>query len=174
MERSFSASGIAVRRPGSVFAVAAALLLAVTSAAAAQTATAAPVSAVSTGRSWTKVEALQPGKKLRITTTAMSHVNCIFNSADDASITCGQVTIPRAEIKSIKLSRRGLSAGVGVATGLVAGILLEAEAFNIGWNGKASEGVVAAVAIVGVAALVGIPIFAIIYDWCGQTIYTAN
>jgi hypothetical protein len=136
--------------------------------ASAQTTASAQITAA-----WHKVEALKPGKNIRLTTTAGTHLSCAFKSASDDSITCGSVTFPRAEIKSVKLPRRGLSGGLGFAIGFVGGIAIELEAFNAGWNDQASGATVLAIGIVGAAVLITIPILAIVYDWFGSTIYTA-
>ena len=95
---------------------------------------------------WNHVKSLQAHQHMHV---AADHggSTCYFISADDASLTCGrrdggqkgQHVFPRADVKSIKLTRRGISTAGGLGIGLVAGGVIGAAAirpdpsgFNLG------------------------------------------
>lgn len=78
----------------------------------------------STASGWQQVQGLGPHTRIHVKTDKESVV-CFFHSADEQQLTCGRSenigspveVIPRAQIKSIKLSRKAL--GTGINTGHV-------------------------------------------------------
>jgi hypothetical protein len=58
--------------------------------------------------------------RLHVSGDKMGHT-CYLLSVDDASLVCGRYTFPRAEVKSVKLTRYGVSYAAGAAIGGGAG-----------------------------------------------------
>jgi|ERR1700733_12182026 hypothetical protein len=77
---------------------------------------------------WQQVEGLGPHTRIHVKTDKESVV-CFLHSADEQQLTCGRseaigspvLTFPRAEIKSIKLSRKAI--GTGINTGYMDDLL---------------------------------------------------
>jgi hypothetical protein len=85
------------------------------------------------GANWQRVEQLPPHTRVHVSSDKMGRV-CNVDSVDETSLTCssGRVvntahyTFPRAEIKSIKVTRYVLSKVVGAGIGLGAGAIIGA------------------------------------------------
>lgn len=87
-----------------------------------------------TGANWKRVEALPSGTTIRLSTEGRRSDTCSLVSVTEDSLTCvstrmifffpvhKQMDFVRAEIRSVKLSRRGLSMLTGAAIGMGAGI----------------------------------------------------
>ncbi len=75
------------------------------------------------GSNWDHVRALPIHTRLHVSADHMSHT-CYLLSVDDTALMCGRYTFPRAEVKSVKLTRYGLSygAGAGIGAGIGVGI----------------------------------------------------
>jgi hypothetical protein len=77
---------------------------------------------------WQQVEGLGPHTRVHVKTDKESVV-CFLHSADEQQLTCGRsetigspvLVFPRAEIKSVKLSRKVI--GAGINTGYVDDLL---------------------------------------------------
>jgi hypothetical protein len=72
------------------------------------------------GSHWEHLKALPVNTTLHVSADSGGHT-CRLVSVDDAALVCGSHTFPRAEIKSVKLTRYGASYGVGAAIGAGAG-----------------------------------------------------
>jgi hypothetical protein len=96
-------------------------------AAPAQTALATPPRQVA-GYSWERVESLPPGARMYV--SARSNATCNFLRAGADSLTCTQgiggnpLTVQRVDVRKVKLSRRGHSAGVGTGIGAGVGLVI--------------------------------------------------
>jgi hypothetical protein len=150
------------------------LLLAAFASASAQTAQPSVPEGSAADRGWQQVEALSPGKKLSITTASRSHLHCTFASADDASLHCGNVSIARAEIRSVKMPHRARSAAIGFVAGLAVALLIEGAAINSSMGNADSVEVAIGAAFLGAAVVIALPILAVVYDFCEETIYVAR
>jgi hypothetical protein len=80
------------------------------------------------GYSWERVESLPPGTRMYV--SARSNTTCNFLRAEADSLTCTQgiggnpLTVQRVDVRKVKLSRRGHSAGVGAGIGAGAGLVI--------------------------------------------------
>ena len=72
------------------------------------------------GSNWDHLKALPVHTRLHVSADHMGHT-CYLLSVDDTALVCGRYTFPRAEVKDVKLTRYGLSYGVGAAVGAGAG-----------------------------------------------------
>jgi hypothetical protein len=72
------------------------------------------------GSNWDHLKALPANTKLHVSADKGGHT-CRLVSVDDAALVCGSHTFARAEVKSVKLTRYGVSYGVGTAIGAGAG-----------------------------------------------------
>lgn len=95
------------------------------------------------GSDWTRVEALQPGTLLRVSSGSRPSV-CSFVAADSDSLTCmktqtifffpvkRKLVFSQPEVISVKLSRQGISglvgAGIGAGAGAGIGAAIDASA----------------------------------------------
>ena len=68
------------------------------------------------GSNWDHLKALPQHTRLHVSADKMRHT-CYLLSVDDATLVCGRYTFPRAEVKSVKLTRYGVSYGGGAAIG---------------------------------------------------------
>ena len=111
---------------------------------------------------WSRVQSLRLGTTVLLNSTSR-HGSCKLKSVESDSLTCTSgPAVRRAEIKSVKLARRGTSAlagfGIGAATGVIAGYV---GTKSDGGNGSfdiVSRGDVAAGAGIGlgvIGAIVG-------------------
>jgi len=83
------------------------------------------------GDTWNHVKALPPHAHMHVAADH-SGATCYFIAADEQSLTCGrhdgsakgQHVFPRAEVTSVKLTRRGLSSAGGLGIGVGAGALI--------------------------------------------------
>jgi len=122
------------------------------------------------GSNWQHVQALPPGAALHIKTSKHT-LSCKFRSADADSLTCfhgKDMTVTRADVKSIKVSHRGRSALVGAAIGAASGaIVVQATDKPDDWmHGIAVLG--AAVYLGALAAPIGA-----LTDFTRSTVYKA-
>jgi len=73
---------------------------------------------------WPRVQQLPANAKIRITADTRK-ITCLVTTVTPDQITCtnnkGQASLPRTEIKSIKLANRGRSTATGLAIGLAVG-----------------------------------------------------
>jgi hypothetical protein len=83
-------------------------------------ATTAFAQSTAAGSNWDHLKALPVHTRLHVSADHMGHT-CYLLSVDDAALVCGRYTFPRAEVKSVKLTRYGTSYGVGAAIGAGAG-----------------------------------------------------
>jgi hypothetical protein len=72
------------------------------------------------GSNWDHLKALPPATKLHVSADK-GGATCKLVSVDDATLICGKHTFQRPDVKSVKLTRYGLSYGVGAAVGAGAG-----------------------------------------------------
>jgi uncharacterized Zn-finger protein len=87
-----------------------------------------PATASAQPAGWQRVQALSPASRVRIASDTRS-ASCFVVTVSDAELTCSRsktanrhpLVFPRSEIKSIKFSRQGHSAAVGLLIGLGAG-----------------------------------------------------
>jgi hypothetical protein len=145
----------------------------------------APIALVAqqAGSDWTRVQHLDAGTPLRISSQRRPTV-CSFVAADDASLTCTQVhsffflpirqklLFTRQEITTIKLSRQALSTLVGAAIGTGAGAGIGA-AIDASARNQVEEGHIVTVlgALFGLA--VGSGVGSKLDFLAGPTIYRA-
>jgi hypothetical protein len=128
------------------------------------------------GSDWHRVEALPLGVSIYVNARSR-HQACKLKSVDADSLTCANGKNPhyqRAEVTSIKVTRRGRSAFIGMGIGAGAGAI---TGFAIGTNSggffgpNAFRGTVAGVCA-GIGGLVGAGVGAAT-DLMRSTIYTA-
>jgi hypothetical protein len=89
------------------------------------TATAQQAPASAGKHDWSRVQSLPIGTTVLLNSSTR-HGSCKLKSVDADSLTCtsgGNTVIARADIKSVKLARRLLSAAAGVAIGATAGFI---------------------------------------------------
>ena len=94
---------------------------------------AVPVTANAEPAGWQRVQALSPVSRIRIASDTRN-ASCFVVTVSDAELTCSRSRIatdhplvfPRSEVKSIKFSRKGHSATVGLLIGLGAGAAIGA------------------------------------------------
>jgi hypothetical protein len=135
--------------------------------------------ASSTDPGWLKVETLELGRRLHVNTKQHTHVDCLFAKADAETLTCGGVVFQKAEIKSIKPSRRVRSTFVGLGTGYLAAGAITAAAFAgtshqfVGSDRCNSAGCIITVAVVDLAVLIMTPIVFHAFDLTATAIYKA-
>ena len=72
------------------------------------------------GSNWDHLKALPADTRLHVSADKGGST-CRLVSVDDATLVCGSHIFPRAEVKSVKLTRYGASYGVGAAVGAGAG-----------------------------------------------------
>jgi hypothetical protein len=79
------------------------------------------------GANWQRVQALPVGQSIVVKAKA-SHASCKLKSVDADSLTCTHgkdLVFQRADIRTIKIPRRGrstlIAAGIGIATGAIVG-----------------------------------------------------
>lgn len=125
--------------------------------------------------SWSRVQSLPLGQDLRV--DAKPHnANCKFVAATEATLTCakdgGYLTFQRADIKFVKLSRRGASAAEGAIPGVVVmatgGVALAAD--HCAGQFLCGLGPSLLIALGVVIAVIGTVVGALT-DFGGQTIY---
>jgi hypothetical protein len=127
------------------------------------------------GSSWARVQALPAGTPVHMS-TAHSGGLCHIRSVDAETLTCAHgskdTVIPRAEIKSITLTRRTAStlgmAGVGVGLSAIA---VSVTSSAVDYHGSAKGAVWAGAAGLGVVIFAPIGYFSDIFR--GPIIYTA-
>ena len=83
---------------------------------------------------WHHLAALQPGTHIHISSDKKSRT-CFFTSADDQNLVCSrrrsaraEFTFPRAQVRSVKLTRYGVSTLAGMGIGAGAGLAIGAAA----------------------------------------------
>lgn len=89
------------------------------------------------GDTWDHLKSLSPHAHMHVAADH-SGATCYFISVDDQTLTCGrhdgsskgQHLFPRAEVKSVKLTRRGLSTAGGLGIGFAAGGLIGVAAIR--------------------------------------------
>ena len=96
-----------------------------------------PSDSATLGDEWSHLKALPPHAHLHV---ASDHggSTCYFISADDANLVCGhrnagpkgQHVFPRAEVRSVKLTRRVVSTVGGLGIGLLAGGVIGSAAIR--------------------------------------------
>jgi hypothetical protein len=93
----------------------------------------AAVRAESVAAGWQRVVQLKPGTSLHVKTFSKGNTTCKVESVDEAELVClhgakDRLTLPRSEIRSIKMVHRGRSAltgllvGAGIGAGIGAGV----------------------------------------------------
>ena len=93
---------------------------------------------------WQRVVQLKPGTSLHVKTISKGNTTCKLVSVDEAGLVCRHgsedgLTIPRSEIRSIKMAHRGRSAltgllvGAGIGAGIGAGVEHATETPSTGW-----------------------------------------
>jgi hypothetical protein len=111
------------------------------------------------GSNWEHLKALPQHTRLHVSADKMSHT-CYLLSVDDTSLVCGRYTFPRAEVKTVKLTRYGTSYGIGTAIGAGAGAgigvaVVSGDGFFSNDKGKAAG--IGLILGAGVGALVAGP-----------------
>ena len=71
------------------------------------------------GANWDRVKVLPQHTRLHVSADKRGHT-CSLMSVSDAALVCGRYSFPRAEIKTVKLTRYGISLVAGAAIGGVA------------------------------------------------------
>ncbi len=123
-------------RPVSILFIRAIALATLLSAAA------ATAQAPAAGSNWDHLKALPIQTRLHVSADKGGHT-CSLVSVDDTALVCGRYTFQRAEVKTVKLTRYGVSYGVGAAVGAGAGAgvglaLVSGDSFFHNDKGKAS------------------------------------
>jgi hypothetical protein len=80
----------------------------------------ASAQAPAAGSNWDHVKALPVQTRLHVSADK-GGATCKLVTVDDATLVCGKHTFQRADVKSVKLTRYGVSYGVGTAIGAGAG-----------------------------------------------------
>ena len=111
------------------------------------------------GSNWDHLKALPANTKLHVSVDKGGHT-CRLASVDDAALVCGSHTFPRAEVKSVKLTRYGASYGIGAAIGAGAGAgigvaVVSGDSFFSNDKGKAAA--IGLVLGAGIGALATVP-----------------
>jgi len=135
------------------------------------------------GSDWQHVMALPAGTRI-VVKAKTRHLTCNLKAVDVATLTCGpsgvlgdpkDVVLPQAEIRLIKIKRRGRSAligaGIGAGTGAIIGFAATTNSGNwlFGPNflrGPATAGM--AIGVGGIGAIIGAAT-----DFASSTIYKA-
>lgn len=112
----------------------AASILAITPAALAQ--------APAAGSNWDHLKALPADTRLHVSADK-GGATCKLISVDDATLICGKHTFQRPDVRSVKLTRYGVSYGVGAAIGAGVGVgvgeaLISGDSFFKNDKGKAA------------------------------------
>jgi uncharacterized protein YcfJ len=133
-----------------------------------------PIAGAQNGPSWERLAGLPAGVSIHVNTKSR-HVACKFKSAEADAVTCvsgGAKTevFPRAEIRTVKLARRGRSILAGMGIGAAGGAIIGAAS---GRNGSfIGRGAGAAILAVP-GALIGAIVGAFV-DFTDTTVYRAT
>ena len=94
------------------------------------------------GANWERVKSLPQNTRLHVSADHMGHT-CRLSSVSDTELVCGKQSFPRAQVKTVKLTRYGTSYGAGAAIAGAAGAgigvaLVSADTFFQNDKGKAA------------------------------------
>jgi hypothetical protein len=72
------------------------------------------------------------------------------------------------------MPHRARSAAIGFVAGLAVALLIEGAAINSSMGNADSVEVAIGAAFLGAAVVIALPILAVVYDFCEETIYVAR
>ncbi len=108
------------------------------------------------GSNWDRVQALPVGTALYVTSQKSTH-HCTLQSVTADTLSCTQKkpgTYPRADIQTIKLTRKGAStavaAGIGIGVGAGVGAAVDAGLSNTLLGGKKAKSALIGAALGGI------------------------